>query len=181
MPAQSGLVLPVSAVDGILDATRRRHPDGTVRDLPAHVSLLYPFLPVEQLDEHVTESLARIFETCIPFDLSFVHCVQKSGFLFLPPEPVIECRRLASALRRQWPDLVPYGGRFGPDPDPHLTIAMCADEARAASIQAETQDRLPVAARMEHAWLVAFEDQWTVRRTFAFRGAPAQPAANGAI
>ncbi|MGH3885827.1 MAG: hypothetical protein ACRDSZ_04520 [Pseudonocardiaceae bacterium] len=58
---QTGLVIPVPAADALLTLVETRHP-GTVREsVPAHVSLLYPFVGAAELDERVTHALSGLF------------------------------------------------------------------------------------------------------------------------
>ena len=63
---QTSLVIPVPAADALLASVGTRYP-GTVRDgLPAHVSLLYPFVVAAELDERVTTALHELFVEQVP-------------------------------------------------------------------------------------------------------------------
>jgi hypothetical protein len=171
MPTQgrTGVIIPVPVADELLDRVRERHP-GAVRDVPAHVSVLYPFLPVEQLDSSVTASLQAVFTAHEPTEVVFNTCHRQPGFVGLLPEPPDVLDALAAATRQHWPTVLPYGGAFGADPGAHLTVAMGTDEATSAEIEAEVGTWLPLRARLDTAWLVAYDGGWTVRSTFPFGG-----------
>ncbi|MFN2479171.1 MAG: hypothetical protein ABR615_08375 [Pseudonocardiaceae bacterium] len=88
MPAhgQTGLVIPVPAADALLASVGTRYP-GTVRDgVPAHVSLLYPFVVAAELDERVTTALHELFFEQVPIAVEFVECYRRGGFMALRPE-----------------------------------------------------------------------------------------------
>lgn len=172
MPAngQSGLVIPVPAADALLASMEARYP-GTVRPgLPAHVSLLYPFLASVELDEQVIAVLGESFLEQAPMPVTFATCYRRGGFVALRPDPREGLVGLISATRRKWPHLVPYGGRYG-EAEPHLTVAMCTSTERAAMIEQEAPAALPIPAVLREAWLMVFEERWTLRDRFAFHGA----------
>ncbi|HVE96684.1 MAG TPA: hypothetical protein VNA67_06860 [Pseudonocardiaceae bacterium] len=47
-------MIPVSAADALLASVKARYPGAVREGVPAHVSLLYPFVAVAELDERVT-------------------------------------------------------------------------------------------------------------------------------
>ncbi|GDY32923.1 2'-5' RNA ligase family protein [Gandjariella thermophila] len=171
MPTQrrTGLIIPVPAADRLLDAVRERH-RGAVRDVPAHVSVLYPFLPAEELDDSVAASLREVFAAHRPTEVEFATCHRRPGFVGLLPEPPDVLDALAAATRRRWPSMLPYGGAFGEDPGAHLTVAMGTGEATSAEIEAEVGGWLPLRARLETAWLVVYDGAWMVHSIFPFGG-----------
>ncbi|GAB3492150.1 2'-5' RNA ligase family protein [Amycolatopsis cihanbeyliensis] len=169
-PGKSAVVIPVPAADPLLDAVRERHP-GIVRDVPAHLSVLYPFLTADELDDHTVGTLESIFAERAPAEVGFPGCARQPGFVYLPPEPPTAVRELSTTVRRHWPGLLPYGGAFG-DPPPHLTVAMGIDEPVAGEIERQVGPYLPVRTRLEEAWLVVYTDRWTVRARFPFGGGP---------
>lgn len=164
---QTGVVIPVPAADALLASVGARH-TGTVREgVPAHVSLLYPFVAATELDERVTSGLGELLAEQTPMPVEFAACYRQEGFVALRPDPIGELTELVSKLRRRWPDLVPYEGVYG-DVEPHLTVAMRASEDTARTIEQEVTEQLPIAAELREAWLVAFEGRWTLRGRFEF-------------
>ena len=71
---QTGLVIPVPAADALLASVGARYP-GTVREgVPAHVSLLYPFVAATELDEGVTSALGELLAEQAPMPVQFAEC-----------------------------------------------------------------------------------------------------------
>jgi hypothetical protein len=164
---QTGLVVPVPAADALLASVGARYP-GTVREgVPAHVSLLYPFVPAAELDEQVTCALGELLAEQTPMPVQFAKCYRQDGFVALFPDPINGLKELVSKTRRRWPDVVPYEGVYG-DVEPHLTVAMRCSAETAVTIEQEVSAQLPISAELREAWLVAFEGQWTLRGRFEF-------------
>ncbi|MGH3982995.1 MAG: hypothetical protein ACRDST_10020 [Pseudonocardiaceae bacterium] len=76
---QTGLVIPVPTADPLLTLVETRHP-GTVRKgVPAHVSLLYPFVGAAELDDRVTRALSELFTEHERMPVEFVDCYRPAG------------------------------------------------------------------------------------------------------
>ncbi len=164
---QTGLVVPVPTADVLLASVGARYP-GTVREgVPAHVSLLYPFVAAAELDEGITSALGELLAGQAPMRVQFAECYRRDGFVALLPDPIDGLKELVSTTRRRWPDVVPYEGVYG-DVEPHLTVAMRCSAETAVAIEQEVTAQLPISAELREAWLVAFEGQWTLRGRFEF-------------
>ncbi len=166
--SQSGLVIPVPAADALLASVAARHPGAVREGVPAHVSLLYPFVAAGELDERVTSALGELLAEQAPMPVEFVECYHRGGFVALRPDPIDGLTELVGKARRRWPDVVPYEGIYG-DVEPHLTVAMCSSEEMAVVIEQEVTAELPISAELREAWLVVFEGQSTLRGRFGFR------------
>jgi hypothetical protein len=142
------------------------------RGLPAHISLLYPFLPADELDGDTVAEIAAVLEDRPEIEVRFERCHHTGGFVFLRPEPARPLTELVAALRDHWPHLRPYGGRFGDAVEPHLTIAMGASPQDCAALAASLAPALPVTARLTEAWLATFAGQWRLLRRFRFQRPP---------
>ncbi len=166
-PGQTGLVIPVPAADALLASVGARYP-GTVRDgVPAHVSLLYPFVVAAELDDRITAVCNELVIDQVPIPVDFGECYRRGGFVALRPDPSDGLMELMSKARRRWPAVVPYGGVYG-DVEPHLTVAMRCSEQTAMRIEQEVTAELPICAELREAWLLVFEGQWTLRGRFEF-------------
>ncbi len=169
---QTGLVIPVAAADALLASVGARYP-GTVREgVPAHVSLLYPFVVAAELDERVTAACSELFVEQVPIRVDFAECYRRGGFVALRPEPSDGLKELMTRTWRRWPDVVPYGGVYG-DVEPHVTVAMRCSDQTAVRIEQEVTAELPICAELREAWLLAFEEQWMLRDRFEFGGSAA--------
>jgi hypothetical protein len=124
--------------------------DPAARDgVPAHLTVLYPFLPPALIDGGVLTSLRRLFAglPAFTFTLDRVRWFGDTVAWLAPlddrPFRVLTAR--AFAAFPSWP---PYGGEHA-DPIPHLTIGNISDQADRPALRAAAQAvtlRLPVEA-----------------------------------
>lgn len=164
---QTGVVVPAPEAQPLLAAVADRFPEAVRSGVPAHLSLLYPFVPADSLDDHAISTLTDVFDATAPLPVKFTVGLRSGGFVALRPEPAEAVGALASAVRSYWPDVVPYEGRY--DAEPHLTVAMRTTEERAASIERElVPDWVPLSAELREAWLVELDGQWQLRKRFTF-------------
>ena len=119
---ESALVVAFPTVDAVVSSHRSRFDSGAIRGVPAHVTVLYPFMPPEHLSTAVLDELRDLLGEFPPFDTTFERVDWfDDGLVYLPPTPDIPCRQLTAAIAVRWPDWPPYGGAHGV-PTPHLTI-----------------------------------------------------------
>jgi 2'-5' RNA ligase len=130
MEWESALLLPVPAAEAAVEAHRARL-DASARDgVPAHVTVLYPFLPPGEIGPTVLARLATLFAAAprFSFTLDQVRWFGESVVWLGPsdPEPFRALTGLAAAA---YPSCPPYRGIHA-DVVPHLTIGYCvADDA----------------------------------------------------
>jgi len=115
----SALVVPVPAAAWVV---------GDAAPVPAHVTLLAPFLPRPALTDGLLTELSALFADVVPFsfDLDEV-CAFPSGVVYLAPHPPAPFRQLTAELTRRFPEHPPYGGQFS-DIVPHLTVPLLEGE-----------------------------------------------------
>jgi 2'-5' RNA ligase len=133
--------------------------------LPPHITVLFPFLPGDQITGAVLDRLAAVCAEHQPFDFS----LDSTGWfddrvLFLSPDPADPFVDLVRDLMREFPECKPYGGAFT-DIRPHLTIG--EDRPRASLRRAEVRVRrqLPIDATAAQLWLLASHEAgegWSV-------------------
>ncbi|MFG2395288.1 2'-5' RNA ligase family protein [Streptomyces lavendulae] len=163
-PGTTAVVIVLPDAAPLLDAAWRIDPALVRRGLPAHVSLLYPFVPKPALtgrDEEAVRSLAARFPAA---DLFLEEVVTASGFVAVG---VPGLQPIVDAFRARWPGFRPYGGRFGARPAAHVTVAMGADDpATAARVRAAIGSLLPLRTRAAAVQLVVqTEGGWQPRFT----------------
>ncbi len=169
---KTALVLPAPGVDPLLRSVGADYPHA-VRDFPAHVTLLYPFLdpfldPSKDGGEvDVRRQVHELAAAHPPMEVAFDAILRDPGFVALRADAL---RPLVTAARRRWPQLTPYDGRYGADPAPHLTVAVGAAEQEAGEIEARVRERLPVTAKLDQIWLATFAATWHVERRFPLTG-----------
>jgi uncharacterized protein YhfF len=138
--------------------------------MPAHVTVLYPFLPRERLDDGVLAALRDLFAARRPFEVAFGGVGRFPGVVYLAPEPDGPLRELTEAVAGRWPEARPYGGRFG-DIVPHLTVAKGLDdevaERVAADLTADLAAGLPVTTLVGTVTLRVFDgESWRAEGFF---------------
>jgi len=102
--------------------------DGMMR-VPAHITVLFPFAPPDQLDQ-VTDHLHDLYADTQPFDVTL------DGYGYFPratymrplyPSPI---KALFRRVHTIFPEYPPYRGAFGDDDiTPHMTVGEFASEA----------------------------------------------------
>jgi len=119
---ESALVIAFPTVDAVVASHRSRFDSGAIRGVPAHVTVLYPFMPPELLSTAVLDELRDLLGEFPPFDTTFERVDWfDDGLVYLRPTPDVPFRQLTAAIAARWPDWPPYGGAHGV-PTPHLTI-----------------------------------------------------------
>ncbi len=113
-------------VPPILERLRRRWDLAAGTGVPAHVTILFPFLPADALLPEVRRDLAAIAAAHQPFDVRFERVDRFPGVVYVPPDPATPFIRLTEAFAARFPDYPPYGGAFDVV-IPHLTVAESAD------------------------------------------------------
>jgi 2'-5' RNA ligase len=152
------VVVPVPAADRLVRQVRRTHAAAAAPRIPAHVTVLYPFLQVEAVDAAVCAALAAICAAEPAFDVVLRRCGRFPSVLWLDPEPAEPFRRLTRAVAARWPQLPPYGGQW-PDPVPHLTVVDLDEPERLRTAEQDLVPRLPVQARVAEVQLLAFDGE----------------------
>lgn len=159
----TGIVVPVpeleELVQGLSDRSR----------LPAHITVLYPFLAIDRLDDAVHRRLTALAGAVTPFDFELLRSGRFPGILWLAPEPAEPFERLSAALTTLWPELPPYGGIHA-DIVTHATVLRHDDEDALDRMQALIDPLLPLRAGGEEMWLVVVHEpgSWTVRTRYRF-------------
>jgi 2'-5' RNA ligase len=175
MVSQSALVILVPEAEALIGGLRDRHDPAARQGVPAHITLLYPFLAPEVIDDAVSAKLRQRFAEFAPISFHLAACRQLGpDLLCLMPEPDEPLRQLTLAIWRLFPGCPPYGGKW-PEIVPHLTIAN-VDPAQLAGVTAEVANRvmpgLPITCR---AKAVALLDNaagiWHQRDSFPLSGA----------
>jgi 2'-5' RNA ligase len=119
---ESGVVVVVPEADTVVGPHRLRLDPAASWGVPAHVTVLYPFVSPPDLRTADLDRLGEAVAQVAAFDAELPR-VDWFGedVVWLAPEPASQFRRLISVVGAAFPDLQPYGGGFD-DVVPHLTI-----------------------------------------------------------
>ncbi|MEO6712406.1 MAG: 2'-5' RNA ligase family protein [Mycobacteriales bacterium] len=139
-PTESAVIVAVPEADAAVGRWRSRLDPAAGWGVPAHVTVLYSFVPPAQITPAVLEALAAAVQSVAAFDADFAR-VEWFGeqVVWLAPEPEVPFRALTATVCAAFPSYLPYGGAFA-DPVPHLTIG---DRAPLADLRAAADAVLP--------------------------------------
>lgn len=156
-PTETAVIVPVPAAEPVVGQYRRYLDSSAGWGVPAHVTVLYPFVEPTALDQHVLAKLQRAVRMTRAFACQFKRTRWfGEDVLWLDPVPAEPFRQLTTAVWDAFPDYPPYGGAHH-DPIPHLTIAERASAGLRAMRAAErtVQSRLPVSTVIDRVLLIA--------------------------
>jgi 2'-5' RNA ligase len=152
---QSALLLTVPAAEAAVGPHRARL-DPSARDgVPAHITVLYPFLPPAEIGPDVLAELSRLFAGVprFSFILDGVRWFGES-VVWLGPSDESPFRRLTELAGGAYPSCPPYGG-IHQDVVPHLTIGDRADPAEMRAAAEAVRPLLPIATEAIELTLMA--------------------------
>jgi 2'-5' RNA ligase len=152
---ESAPLLRVPAAEAAVGAQRARL-DSSARDgVPAHVTVLYPFLPPAEIGSEVLAELSRLF-AAVPrfsFSLDRVRWFGES-VVWLGPSDESPFRALTGLAVAAHPSCLPYRGAHE-DVVPHLTIGHLGGPAELRAAAEEVRPLLPITTEATEVTLMA--------------------------
>lgn len=158
------VVLVPSAEEHVLDLRRNLDPNA----MPAHVTVLYPFVRRSSLTSDVVSLLRRTLGEVQPFsfELSEVGWFEER-VLYLVPTPTAPFQELTQLLAGAFPGHKPYGGEYT-EIVPHLTVAEGARPSKLRDAARVISEMLPIYADANVVSLMARDQSgsWEIHTTF---------------
>jgi 2'-5' RNA ligase len=146
--SKSALLVPVPEAEPLVGAWREVHDPSARTGVPAHITLIVPWIPPEQIKQEHLEELEELVGEEEPFDYSLDRvCWFGKRVLWLSPSPPAPFKRLTAALADRF-DTPPWQGEF-PEVIPHLTVGL-ADDALGSTLAEAAEDlnsKLPLNCR----------------------------------
>jgi len=170
--SESALVVLVPEAEVLVQPFRDKYDPSAAMGMPAHVTLLYPFLAPDEIGSAVLADLRTCFRRFPPFRFTLAETRRFPGVLYLGPEPDEPFRELTVAIWNRYPDYPPYGGRHI-EIVPHLSVAFLADEQEVDAIATEflraSTGQPPIQATTREAALMDNSSgHWQVRSKLHF-------------
>jgi 2'-5' RNA ligase len=170
-PLRTGLVVPVPEAEELVGSWRLDHDPSAANGAPAHVTLLFPFRPLEHVDTTIGD-LRTIFGSVPRRPVRLTHVGVFPRVVWLAPEPASVFIELTERLVAHFPDCQPYGGAYELV-IPHLTVIDHSgregspDGVRDSFI-ARADAALPIEAELSEVILLAEDDagRWSTHTTF---------------
>ena len=155
MPTETAVIVAVPEAEPVVGRHRARLDWSAARGVPAHVTVLYPFVPPALVDDDVLARLAAAVRGTGGFTASWRE-VRWFGedVAWLAPEPEQRFRALTEAVVAAFPQHPPYEGRFE-DVTPHLTVGDQGTLADRRAAAADVRDGLPLTSEVHEVLLMA--------------------------
>lgn len=120
--AESALIVRVPQAESHVGALRGRFDPSLRRGVPAHITVLFPFMSPEQIDSTVLEKLREVLKPIAAFAFTLERLGHFPATTYLAPEPSQPFIELTRAIFHNFPDYPPNRGEFE-TVIPHLTVA----------------------------------------------------------
>jgi 2'-5' RNA ligase len=140
--AESALAVNVPEAERYVRALRERFDPSAKLGVPAHITVLYPFIAPEQITETVIHRLRGVLSSVAGFEFRLAKTGRFGNALYLVPEPQHPFVALTEKLAGEFPRYPPYGGQYE-SIVPHLTVAQ-ASRAEHDAAEAELIAALPL-------------------------------------
>jgi hypothetical protein len=166
----SAIIIPLMNVMEFIQPVRSKYTEDGAKGLIPHVTIFYPFYRDKDAlvkNQEKLFSLGRVI-TPFSFDLVKISRFEKSGVLFLDPEPKNTIIDIIHSFAHTFPDILPYDGEIPLDEiNPHATIAISPDNKELDTIENKilrnAGNWLPVHVRVEKLFLVVlFNEKWYI-------------------
>jgi len=145
---ETAVLVEVPEAEDHVHDWRSIHDPVAARGIPAHITVLFPFVPPDRFDEIVLDAIREIAASERPFDFELTGVGEFPGAIWLRPEPERRFQELTRRFWKSFPAYPPYGG-IHPDSQPHLTVAIASNEAEqqrlSSDISIELDRQLPIA------------------------------------
>jgi len=144
MPRRTALIVPAPEAEQAVGELRLRFDPNAALGVPAHITVLYPFMPPDEIDDDAVAALVGRFPA---FDYRLDRVVRwEDGGTWLHVEPARPFSDLTAAVEQRWPEYPPYEGAFD-EPIPHLTLSV-------HPIDLQIDFQLPIACRAREVLLI---------------------------
>ena len=156
---RTALIVAVPEAEAAVADIRLQHVASAAHGVPAHVTVLSPFVDGNEIDEG---ALAQLFGMFPAFAFVLDRIARwDDGSVWLHPEPSQPFADLTAAVWQRWPDYPPYEGTV----DlviPHLTVS---------ETPIEVQLNLPIASHARNVALIEEKPdrRWVTRQAFPLR------------
>ena len=160
---QSAVLVPVPAADSVVGRWRYEHDPVAAAGVPAHVTLIVPWLPPDEITPADLAELDEELSDVKAFDFELSH-VDWFGrrVLWIAPRPAGPFLEMTSRLAERF-STPPWDDEFD-EVIPHLTVAHASDGVELVPIAADLAGRLPLSCRAEEVWvMVADGARWERR------------------
>jgi 2'-5' RNA ligase len=152
---QASAVIVRARLPAGLERLRRRSVVDAAKGVPAHLTLLYPFVEPSSLDVVVRRAITAVAARHAPFDYRLDRAARWPDTIYVAVTPVEPFVALETDLARAFPDYPIYGEPPGFTFVPHVTIAEGSSIDDAATARDPGWAELPRAAHASAIEVIA--------------------------
>ena len=164
------MLATVEEAEPLVGQWRRRFDPSASAGVPAHVTVLVPFLDIDRITDPVVGDLRTLIGARSSFTVRFEECRRFPEVLYLAPTPDQPFRALTESIAKRWPEAPPYEGQFT-EVIPHLTVAHGQQRQIFEELEAELADQLPATATISSVSLfVSDGHRWRLHMEFPMLG-----------
>jgi 2'-5' RNA ligase len=152
---ETALLLPVPAAERAVGRHRDRLDEAARDGVPAHITVLYPFVSPARIGDLLLASLGRLFGGLAAFEFT----LDRVGWfsekvVWLGPRDPAPFAALTNRVFTAFPSCPPYGGEF-PVVIPHLTVGQGGSPQDLRDAAESVRLCLPIAAAAAEVILMA--------------------------
>jgi 2'-5' RNA ligase len=166
---QSALIVEVPEAEPVVRQHRERLDASAPLGIPAHITVLFPFMPPAKIDEPVLAQLERLFAAVSRFRFRLDHTAWFGDtVLWLAPRDPRLFRALTQCVYETFPAFPPFEGQFG-DVVPHLTVGHGRPLNELRTAEKSVRAHLPIEGHAPAVTLMIQQSagrQWTKAATF---------------
>ncbi len=176
-PTETAVIVPVPEADPLVGRWRHRLDPAESWGVPAHLTVLYPFVEPAAVDEGVSTALASAIAHVGAFECWFRRTRWfGDDVLWLEPDVTEPFRLLTHAVTSAFPGFPPYGGAHA-DVVPHLTVGSppLGDRALLLTAERDVRSGLPLRTCLDRVLLIAGTNapgSWSVVQEFSLHPTP---------
>jgi len=152
---ESAIVVELPELDAVIDEYRYALDPSRRWGMPAHLTLLYPFVRPAEMDHATLSKLVEVATRVSPFDAEF----DDFGWfadqvVWLAPSHREQFENLVLQVMDAFPECPPYGGTFG-EVVPHVTIGERGDVNLMRAAVNAIRPQLPLKSRVTSLSIMA--------------------------
>jgi 2'-5' RNA ligase len=152
------LIVPPRNVQAFAYPIREIHDSLSFNRVPAHITLLYPFVPPEQVDDAIA-TLTPLCAAFPTFELTLDRYDRFEDTLFLEPSDPGQVLELYQRLIAAFPDFPLYEGEHGGELHPHMTLARFENPDEGDTIELPPTPSFTFIVNKLHLYIGSTEDE----------------------
>lgn len=144
------VAIPPNDICAFADHYRKLYMPDHMYDIEPHITIAGPLMPYEELPQNLP-GLRKAISSCAPVRMSLRDFGQfkEGGVLYLRPAYPERIVYLYKAILAEFPEYPVYGGQFGDDLVPHMTVGTFADPGELERVYEELSEM-----RLYLGWII---------------------------